>query len=133
LEKRLYEGMFIVDSAKGGSDFPAVVKHIAGILKRYDADIERIEKWDDRKLVYPIKRVERGIYVLVYFRCPPGRLAEIRHDIRLSEQILRALVIVTEQATPPKGELYTADGEVIPKEAAPQPAASPQAQPTQTP
>ena len=122
MNKRLYEAMFIVDAAKGGSEFPSTIKHIAGLLQRHEAEIERIEKWDDRKLVYRIKQVERGIYVLAYFRCEPAKISELRHDIRLSEEVVRVLILLAEQVAPPKGEVYTPEGVVVPREVPPQPA-----------
>ena len=111
LEKRLYEAMFIVDAAKGGAELPAAIQHIAGLLQRHGGDIERLEKWDERKLVYTIRQVERGIYVLAYFRAEPDKIAELRRDIRLSEEILRVLILLADQVAEPKGELFTPQGE----------------------
>ena len=111
--KRLYEAMFIVDAAKGGSEFASVVQHIAGLLQRHGADIERIEKWDDRKLVYSIRQVERGMYILTYFRLETDKVAELRRDVRLSENLLRVLVLAAEEMTPPRGQLYSPDGQPV--------------------
>ncbi|MFO7957364.1 MAG: 30S ribosomal protein S6 [Candidatus Brocadiia bacterium] len=119
----LYEAMFLVDSAKGGSEFPEIIRHIANILERAGAEIERIEQWDERKLAYRIKRAKRGIYILVYFRAPGTAVSEIRHDVQLSEQLLRVLILRTDEPDPVHGELYNTEGEVI-QEAAPRPASS---------
>lgn len=119
----LYEAMFLVDSAKGGSEFAEIIRHIANILERSGAEIERIEQWDERKLAYRIKRAKRGIYILVYFRAPGTAVAEIRHDVQLSEQLLRVLILRTDEPDPVQGELYNAEGEVI-QEAAPRPVSS---------
>jgi len=105
--------MFLVDPARGGSHFPATVRHIAGLLKREDAQIERIEKWAELKLTYPIKGVERGIYVLVYFRLEPGRVAELRRAVSLSEEIMRVLILKDPVVAEVKGDLYDAEGERI--------------------
>jgi ribosomal protein S6 len=56
LADNLYEAMFLVDSAKGGSEFPEIIRHIANILERAGAEIERIEQWEERKLAYRISR-----------------------------------------------------------------------------
>jgi len=105
--------MFLVDSAKGGSEFPEIIRHIANILARAGAQIERIEQWDERKLAYRIKRAKRGIYILVYFRAPGAAISDIRHDVQLSEQLLRVLVLRAEEQTPVQGKLYNTEGEVI--------------------
>ena len=41
---KLYEGMFIIDSAKGGSEFPGAIRLIASMLTRHGAS--RIAKAD---------------------------------------------------------------------------------------
>jgi small subunit ribosomal protein S6 len=117
LEQKLYEAMFLIDSAKGGSEFSGIIQHIAELLRRHGAQIERIEKWADNKLAYKVKRVERGTYVLVYFRAEPGHISELRRDIYLSELILRVLIVRPEEVVEPRGELYTPEGGVVPKEA----------------
>lgn len=120
----LYEAMFVVDAAKGGSDFGDVIRHIAGLLDRIDADVERIENWGERKLAYIIKRAKRGIYILVYFRADGSKIAELRRDIQLSEELLRALILRTDEPDPVTGDLYNTEGEQIepPEEEAAEPA-----------
>jgi len=115
LPANLYEAMFLVDAAKGGSEFANVVRHVTNLLGRVDAEIVRIEKWDERKLAYRIKRAKRGIYILVYFRAEGAAIRELRHDVRLSEEILRVLVLEAEQPDPVRGELYSPDGEPMPE------------------
>ena len=117
----LYEAMFVVDAARGASAVPDVVRHVAGLMTRHEAEIERIELWDERKLAYPIQKAKRGMYFLVYFRADAAVIAELRATIRLSEQILRVLILRAEQPGPVKGQLYTAEGE--PMKAPPQPGA----------
>ncbi len=110
---KLYEAMFIVDASKGGSEFPDVVRLIAEILTRYEGQIERIEKWDERKFAYPIKNVKRGIYILVYFRVDGDAIAEIRRGVELSEDLLRVLILAVEEPSPVAGQLYSPEGEEI--------------------
>jgi len=121
LSTNLYEAMFVVDSARGGSKFPDTIRHIAGLLTRHGAEIERMEKWDERKLAYPIKHVRRGIYVLVYFRMDGSAIAELRHMVDLSEEVLRVLILRAEGQNPPKGDLYSPDGRLLGREPEPAP------------
>ena len=91
----LYEAMFLVDSARGGSQFSAVVQHISELIERHEGKVERIERWAERKLAYPIKHVEKGIYVLpiVYPMVPRGK-ARIRVQLcseHTKEQLDRAI------------------------------------------
>ncbi len=109
----LYEAMFLVDARKGGSEFPDIIRHIANMLERVDAEILRIERWAERKLAYRIQRAKRGIYIQVYFRAEGSAIRELRHDVQLSEQLLRVLVLRKDEPDPVTGELYTPEGELI--------------------
>jgi small subunit ribosomal protein S6 len=113
LAQNLYEAMFVVDIAKGGSEFPGVISHIADIINRQGAEIDRIEKWEERKFAYPVKGVKRGIYVLCYFEAEGEAISEIRRLFRLSEQVLRVLILKTDTKDEIQGELFNADGEMI--------------------
>jgi len=122
LETNLYEAMFLVDSARGGSQFSAVVRHISELIERHEGEVERIERWAERKLAYPIKHVEKGIYVLVYFRLAPQRVAELRRAVALSEGILRVLILKASGMPQPGEHLYDTDGSRVEPEAAEPPA-----------
>ncbi len=113
MAENLYEAMFLVDSSRGGAGFEEIIRHIANILERAGARIERIEQWEERKLAYRIQRAKRGIYVLVYFRAPGTAIDEIRHDVQLSEQLLRVLVLRAEEQSPVQGDLYDSEGRLI--------------------
>jgi len=125
MDKNLYEAMFIIGAGKGGSEFPDAIQHIVGLLTRHDAEIERIERWDERKFSFPIKRAKRGIYVLVYFRADGEVIAEMRRLIGLSEQILRVLILRADKIVDPRGALYNAEGEQTAEAPRPKPVEPP--------
>ena len=93
--KKLYEAMFLVDSAQA-SDWDAVVKTIENILKRSDVEIVAIRNWAERKLAYEIDQKSRATYVLCFFRADGSRIHNIEKDVQLSEKVLRSLILSTE-------------------------------------
>jgi len=98
-EKKLYEGMFLVDSGKAASDWDGVNAAINKILDRAEAEIVSIRKWDDRRLAYDIKRTSRGTYMLCYFKAEGQKIQGIEKDVQLSENVIRVLILSTEQMT----------------------------------
>lgn len=96
-EKKLYEGMFLVDSAQAASDWDGIVDSIKHTLEREGAEIESLKKWDERSLAYPINGKNRGTYILCYFRVEGPNLEQIERNIQLSEQIVRSLILSTEK------------------------------------
>jgi small subunit ribosomal protein S6 len=86
-----YEMMFLFDPTFA-ADFQKVKEEVERILKRANAEIIFLEKWDERRLAYEIKGRKRGYYVLTYFQCDPLKVDGIDRDARLSEPILRTLI-----------------------------------------
>ncbi len=98
-KKKMYEGMFLVDSAKAGSDWDGIIAAITKILERAKAEIVSIRKWEDRRLAYEIKHVGRGTYILIYFKADGQNIQGIEKAVQLSEQILRVLILSAEHMT----------------------------------
>lgn len=88
---KTYEGMFLLDA--GNPDFEAAAAPVRDVLARAEAEVVSLKPWDDRRLAYEIEGRKRGLYVLVYFKADPARMAEMEHEIQLSEKILRAMVL----------------------------------------
>ena len=97
--KRLYEGMFLVDSAQAASDWNGVNDAIEKVLKKNGAEIVSIRKWEDRRLAYEINRKSRGTYILTYFNVAPDQLDAIERAVQLSEMIIRVLILRTDKMT----------------------------------
>ena len=118
---RHYEVVFIVHPDQS-EQVPAMIERYSAQITTGGGAIHRVEDWGRRQLAYPIQKAKRGMYFLVYFQAEPDAIAQIRHTVRLSEQILRVLVLRAEQVVPPKGQMYTPEGEPV---AAPEGAAAP--------
>ncbi len=102
---KTYEGMLLVDPTVASREWSRVVEEIERIVKRNDAAVLQISKWGERKLSYPVRKNNRGTYVLAYFSAPPGALAKIKADFQLSEVVLRSLLLRHEgelRKEPPK-------------------------------
>ena len=98
-KKKLYEAMFLVDSADAGSDWDGVIAAITKILERAEVDIVSMRKWDDRRLAYDIKGKSRGTYLLCYFRSDGQQNQEIEKSVQLSERIIRVLILCVDWMT----------------------------------
>jgi small subunit ribosomal protein S6 len=92
--KRLYEAMFLVDST-AEADWDNISSAARKILEKADAEIVSMKKWDERKLTYKINGRDRGMYILCYFHADGQRIRQIERDARLSEKIMRVLILST--------------------------------------
>ena len=97
--KKLYEGMFLVDSALATADWDGILAAIRMILERAGAELVSMKKWDERKLAYNIRGKSRGTYILTYFRAEGPKIGHIERDVQLSEKIMRALILKADHLT----------------------------------
>ena len=95
--KRLYEGMFLVDSGIAASDWGGVIESVEKVLARAGAEVVSLHKWDERSLAYDVVGKSRGTYILTYFHAEPGRISGIERDVQLSESLMRVLVLRTDK------------------------------------
>ena len=102
--KRLYEGLFLVDSGEAASDWKGVNQTIEKILDKAGGEVVSIKKWDERRLAYEISGKSRGTYILAYFHCDPTNIAAIERAVQLNEQIMRVLILRTDRMS---RSLYT--------------------------
>jgi small subunit ribosomal protein S6 len=88
-----YECLFLLDSTKTSGNLDSAKGQLHAALEKYGAEILASRPWDDRRLTYPIKGHKKGQYYLIFFKCDSLKMVEMDHDFRLSELILRHLVI----------------------------------------
>jgi small subunit ribosomal protein S6 len=89
----VYECMFLLDTNKVAGDVPAATQQIHSLLERNHAEVLASRPWDERRLAYPIKGHKKGLYFLTYFKADGKGLANLEHDVQLSDLILRHLVL----------------------------------------
>lgn len=95
--KRLYEGLFLVDTGEAASDWKGINETIEKALAKAGSEIVSIKKWDERRLAYEISGKSRGTYILAYFHCDPNKVTAIERAVQLSEQIMRVLILRTDR------------------------------------
>ena len=93
--------MFLLDDARCNEDYDGVVNRVKTILTNHAAEVVSCEKWDQRRLCYPIKHRQRATYLLVHFNAPEGSIAALRASCYLAQEILRVLILVDEDKGAP--------------------------------
>ena len=70
---------------------------MADMLASQEGEVLETELWGRRTLAYPIKKVFEGHYVLQRFTMPAQGTAEIDRYLRLSEDVIRYMLIRTDE------------------------------------
>ncbi len=93
LAQNFYEGMFILDSARFGSDPDAAGAEVAGIINKAGGEVVAHRPWQDAKLAYPIDGHKKGLYYLVFFTAPGSATKQIAGIVNLNDNVVRHLVL----------------------------------------
>ena len=89
----LYEALFLINQSALATDSAGATAHVQEMLDRAEAETLTLQRWDERKLAYPIENQKRGTFLIAYFRARPTQIANIERDCNLSEQVLRVMFI----------------------------------------
>ncbi len=89
MEQRTYENMYIVHPEVTGDSLSGVMEKFRDIVSQQDGSVLRIEEWGSRTLAYPIKKLTKGTYFIMYFQAGPQVIAELERRMRLDDNILR--------------------------------------------
>ena len=92
-----YEVALIIrpDVDQEGQD--AIVERLSEILTADGGQVDNVEPWGRRRLAYPISKVQEGFYYFVQGQFATSVLPELNRSIKLSESILRHMVIRTDK------------------------------------
>ena len=98
---RDYEVVYIFRSSLGTEEIEARVQtYHEKILAGPDAAITAIVHWGKRELAYPIDDEKNGYYVVAQFSAPPEVLTGFERTLKLDEDLLRHLVVISEGELP---------------------------------
>ena len=89
----MYEGMFLLDSAKFHADPDAAAQHVVDILENAGAQVTVHRPWQDSKLAYEVEGHRKGVHYLTYFTMTGSGVDQINRPCKLSDTIIRHLVI----------------------------------------
>lgn len=89
---KLYECMFVFDNT-AAHEWTAVETEVKRLFDRIEAKQHVCVKFDERRLAFEMDGRKRGTYVLTYFDADPEKITDLERDGRLSEMVLRMLVM----------------------------------------
>jgi len=99
---REYELMVVLDPNLDDAAVDALNTRIQNMVTQRGGTIDSVDAWGRRRLAYPIGRYRDGVYILSRFQLPPNAAAEIERALKLTESVIRHLLVRAEglAATP---------------------------------
>jgi len=97
-----YELVFIAHPQLDGEEgVPALTEQVQAWIEAIDGEVTYLDMWGRRRLAYPIRKQKEGSYVMLRAIMPRRSLAVLERELKLSEDILRYLLVRAETPLPP--------------------------------
>ena len=90
-----YETMIIINPKLEDENVQKIVDRITSVIKE-DGKVLELDKWGIRELAYEIKDHSNGYYIVINFSANPAVLDELERVYRISDQVLRYLILKDE-------------------------------------
>ncbi len=97
---RDYELMVVLDPNLDDAAIEALNTRIQTLVTQRGGTVESVEPWGRKRLAYPIGRYRDGVYILSRLQLPPNAAAEIERALKLTESVIRHLLVRAEGLTP---------------------------------
>ena len=93
---RDYELTIVIAPEASEEQLEASVESISRYVTDRGGSVSDVQRWGKRKLAYPIKHCIEGYYILFQFKMKPQDGRELENNLRISEEVLRHLLINVE-------------------------------------
>ena len=91
-----YEVLYIIDPAQGEEGIAALVEKFKAMVEA-EGTLSNIDEWGKRRMAYAINDMTEGYYVLMNMETKPEFPAELERVMKITDGILRCLVIAVEE------------------------------------
>ncbi len=91
-----YEVLYIIDATIEEEQRTALVEKFKAMIEA-EGTLTSVDEWGKRRLAYPINDMAEGYYVLMNCECKPELPAELDRVFKITEGILRSLIIAVEE------------------------------------
>ena len=88
-----YASMYILKPDMEEEKKDALVKRFSDIVEKSGGKMEKIDEWGKKRLAYPIQYLNDGYYVLMTFEADPTLPAELERNYKISDDVLRYMVV----------------------------------------
>jgi small subunit ribosomal protein S6 len=121
---RQYETGFVLSPALSEEETTQFIQQMAEIVAQKKGHMVRQDIWGKRRLAYPIKRFQEGVYVFFTYEGPGDVSAEMERRFKQTDTVIRFMTVLKDPR-----DLVRRKKKRRAEEAAPAPAPAPVAAP----
>ena len=112
---RFYETLYIISPDLVEEDYRSVLEKFGNLVEKNKGVVIKVDEWGLKKLAYPVKKSNKGHYVLLQYCGGPDIIEALKRDFRLDERVLKFQTIKLKDHADPDA-LKAKEEEAKPKE-----------------
>ena len=93
-----YELTIVVNAKIEDDERAAVVNKAKGYIERFGGKITNVDEAGKKKLAYDIQKMSEAFYYFIQFEAETTAPAEIENRVRIMDNVLRFLIVRTDEA-----------------------------------
>jgi small subunit ribosomal protein S6 len=90
---RDYEMVVILSPEIGDDVVGESLERLSQNITTRGGEVVEVNHWGRRRLAYPIKRHLEGNYVVSQIKLDPGQVPDLESNLRISEEVIRHLIV----------------------------------------
>ena len=87
-----YESVIIINPNLEEQAIKALIEKFSNLINK-NGKVESVEEAGKKKLAYEVKKYTEGYYVVINFEAEPSLIAELERNYRITDEILKFIVI----------------------------------------
>ena len=91
-----YESVIIINPSVDDDKLKDLEKRFTDLINK-DGKLEKVDELGKKKLAYEVRKNKEGIYVVFYFEANPSLIAELERNYRITDEVIKFLVVKQEQ------------------------------------
>ena len=84
-----YETLYIVNPDLSTEAYQQVLGKFNGLVETNRGVIIKVDEWGSRPLAYPVRKFEKGVFVLLQYCGGPGITNTLERDFRLDDRVIK--------------------------------------------
>lgn len=94
---RYYEVLFIAAPNSAEDDLRKLTTQLESVVTEHGGKVTKLDNLGRRKLAYPIKKFDEGVYTLLNIEGEGGEIAEVERRLRVSDLVIRHITVRTDE------------------------------------
>lgn len=91
-----YESVIIINPSVDEDKLKGLIDKFSDLINKH-GKVEKVDNLGKKKLAYEIKKNKEGIYAVIYFEAEPTLITELERNYRITDEVIKFIVIRVEE------------------------------------